>query len=79
VSSDGQKLIQTNLEAAPVRYFQEKNQYANEIVMNPLNYTLTEENAYLIIDKDKVDLANELQDNQLMDKVYDNSRVYVAQ
>jgi hypothetical protein len=77
IGSD-QKLIWTNLDTAPIRYYQEANHYSNEIVMNPRNFTLTSENAYLIIDKEKADLATDLQSNPLLDKVYDNSRVYVG-
>lgn len=75
---DDRRLIWTNLDAAPIRYFQEVNQYDNEIVMNPLNYTLTSDNAYLMIDKDRADLSEELQNNPVLDKVYDNSRVFLG-
>jgi len=75
---DEHRSIRTNLNAGPVDYFKNTNGYENIIVKNPKNYTLTAENAYLVIDKDSLDLGTELQENSLLDKVYDNSEIYLG-
>ncbi|MFY3740890.1 MAG: hypothetical protein HMLIMOIP_001335 [Candidatus Nitrosomirales archaeon] len=74
--SSQQKIIETDLHGAPIKYFKETHDYNNEIVVNPNTYTLTSDNAYVVIDKDKTDLTPQLQDNPLLDRVYDNSKIY---
>jgi hypothetical protein len=74
-----QRLIHTNLNAGPVEYFRNTNGYENIIVNNPKNYTMTSDNTYLVIDKETLDLGTELQGNSYMDKVYDNSAIFVGQ
>jgi hypothetical protein len=75
-SVDSQKIIRTNLHGAPIKYFKETESYNNEITVNPKNYTLVDNNMYLIIDKDELDLSSQLQNNPLLDRQYDNSKIY---
>jgi len=78
-AAEQDKLIQTNLNAGPIRHYKEVNDYPNEIVLNPKNYTIVNDNSYLILDKDKFDNTPDLQDRPLMDRVYDNSKIYLVQ
>lgn len=75
---DEHRLIRTNLNGGPVQYFRHTHNYDNVIVSNTKNYTLTSDNAYLVIDKERLDLTTELQKNSYLDKVYDNSAIYVG-
>lgn len=77
VSSE-QKVIKTNLHGAPIKAFKVSENYNNEIVINPQNYTLFSDNTYLVINKEKIDLTPQLQDNSLLDRVYDNSKIYIG-
>ena len=73
---DNHRLIRTNLNAGPAQYYRSTHDYDNIIVSNPKNYTMTSDNAYLVIDKERLDLGKELQENSYFDKVYDNSAIY---
>jgi len=75
---DEHRLIRTNLNGGPLQYFRHTHNYDNVIVSNTKNYTLTSDNAYLVIDKERLDLTTELQKNSYLDKVYDNSAIYVG-
>lgn len=75
---DQPRIVETNLNAGPINYYQKSFDYQNEIITNPKNYTAFNDNSYLIIDKDKFDNAPELQDSPLMDRVYDNSKIYLV-
>jgi len=78
MAGDENKLIQTNLYAGPIRHYQEINDYQNEIVMNPKNYTAFGDNSYLIIDKGKLDPTLSLDSNPTLDRIYDNSEIYFS-
>jgi len=75
-SKDQSRLIQTNLNAGPIRHYKELYHYQNEIVVNPKNYTSFNHGSYLIIDKTRLDPSLELNANPMIDRVYDNSRIY---
>jgi hypothetical protein len=73
------KIIRTNLHAGPINHYKETRDYQNEIILNPNDYTILDDNTYLIIDKRKIDLTTELQENPYLDRVYDNSQIYIGQ
>jgi hypothetical protein len=79
LAAEQNKLIQTNVNAAPIRHYKVINDYQNEIVMNPMTYTPGNNNTYAIIDKDRFNTASESQDNPGVDRVYDNSKIYFLQ
>jgi hypothetical protein len=79
LAADQNKLIQTNVNAAPIRHYSVINDYENEIVMNPRNYTLTNDNSFNIIDKDRFNTASDTQMNPGTDRIYDNSKIYFLQ
>lgn len=78
LGDDHGKMLMTNLHAAPTNNYQLANNFNNEIVLNPKNYTLTSNDAYILVDKNKLDQQIQLQENTNLDKVYDNSRIYLA-
>jgi hypothetical protein len=79
LAADQNKLVQTNAHAGPIRHYKVTNDYENEIVLNPKNYTLTNDNLHLIIDKDRLGVASNSQDIPGSDRIYDNSKIYFVQ
>lgn len=80
LAAEQNKLVQSNVHSGPVKHYKETNEYQNEIVMNPKNFTLLNDNAFLVIDKTKLDPNSVLvQDQYRMDRVYDNSRIYFGE
>lgn len=74
---DQGKVVRSSAHPAVVRYFQESSGFNNEIVLTAKNYTMLNDNIFLVVEKgSKGDLPQQLQSNPFMDKVYDNSQAY---
>jgi hypothetical protein len=80
LAADQNRLVQSNVHSGPVKHYKETNQYQNEIVMNPKNFTLLNDESFLIIEKSKLDPASGILQHDLkMDRIYDNSRIYFGE
>ena len=73
-----QRVIQTNLHAGPIDNYRYEHDYKNVVAMNVKNFTLSSDNTYLILNEDKLEPTTQFHDNPLLDRVYDNSKIFIG-